>query len=275
MNMKFLFGSLLLLICSLTLTGCSDDENGNASAVTPFSLEKTYYEARLRLGSTKIPITNGSGDISLSVADKTIIEANKVLNEGGSVYVSLQGKQKGSTTLTLRDNVTGDEEVVKVKVTDCYIAYGIAESNHPTLAPYIMVYLVDNEARDCYFFTTDYMHHQLNKTPIAKGTYEFFVKQDGEKTVPYLCLNYSADKSGNFAQDVPMEAHDFALSFNNSQAVEIIKSYLDVDWEELISNAITKSVPPIDYTMVLTVPDTDYKIIGTFATAPIPEGILD
>lgn len=109
MNMKFLFGSLLLLICSLTLTGCSDDENGNASAVTPFSLEKTYYEARLRLGSTKIPITNGSGDISLSVADKTIIEANKVLNEGGSVYVSLQGKQKGSTTLTLRDNVTGDE----------------------------------------------------------------------------------------------------------------------------------------------------------------------
>ena len=83
--------------------------------MSPFSLEKTYYEVRLWRSITEIPITNGSGDISLSVADKTIIEANKVLNEGGSTYVSLQGKQKGSTTLTLTDNVTGDEETVEVK----------------------------------------------------------------------------------------------------------------------------------------------------------------
>ena len=73
-----------------------------------------------------------------------------------------------------------------------------------------------------------------------------------------------------------MEIHDFALSFSDSQAVlEIIKSYLDVDWVELISNATTKSVPPRDYTMILTVPKTDYEIIGTFATASIPEYILN
>ena len=56
---------------------------------------------------------------------------------------------------------------------------------------------------------------------------------------------------------------------------EIIKAYLGVDWEELISNATTKSVPPRDYTMVLTVPDTDYEITGVFAMAPMPEGVLD
>ena len=66
-----------------------------------------------------------------------------------------------------------------------------------------------------------------------------------------------------------MEIHDFALSFSNSQAVlEIIKSYLDVDWEELISNTTTKSVFPRDYTMI-------YEIIGAFATASIPEHILN
>ena len=57
--------------------------------------------------------------------------------------------------------------------------------------------------------------------------------------------------------------------------MEIIKGYLDVDWEELISNATTKSVPPRDDSMTLTVPETDYEIIGLFGTASIPEGVLD
>lgn len=88
-------------------------------------------------------------------------------------------------------------------------------------------------------------------------------------------MNYSADESGNFAHDAPMEPHDFALSFNNSPGLDIIRDYLNVDWEELISNATTKSVPPRDYTMILTIPETDDEIIGAFATASIPEHILD
>lgn len=276
MKTRCLLGALLLFGCSLA--GCSGDDNNGSGPLTPFSLEKTYYEVRLKRSFTDIPITNGSGDISLSVADETILEANKTLNEGGSIYVSLQGKKKGATTLTLTDNVTGDKETVEVKVTDCYIAYGIAESNHPTLTSNLMLYLINNEARDCYFFSRDNLNHTLHNTPLAKGTYEFFVKTEGAEKVPYpyLRLNYSADESGNFAQDAPTEAHDFALSFNNSQAgLEIIKGYLNVDWEELIGNATTKSVPPRDDSMILTVPDTEYEIIGMFDTVDIPEGVLD
>ena len=274
MKARFLLGALLLLVCSLT--GCSDDENGNTPDVTPFSLEKTYYEVRLGPLSTHINITNGSGDISLAIANEAIIEAARVQNEGEDVFVSLYGKRKGNTTLILTDNVTGDKETVEVKVTDCYLAYGIAGSNHPALASNLMLYLVNNEARDCYSFTMDYMEHQLNNTPLAKGTYEFFVRQEGEKKTPYLRLNYPADESGNLAQDAPMEAHDFALSFNDSQRVlDIIRTYLDVDWEELISNPMTRDLPPVDLTMKMTVPGTDYEITGVLATAPIPEGILD
>ena len=272
------------IIISLFITACNSDNNEN-EPMSPFSLEKTYYEVRLWRSITEIPITNGSGDISLSVADKTIIEANKVLNEGGSTYVSLKGKQKGSTTLTLTDNVTGDEETVEVKVTDCYIAYGIAESNHPALASNIMLYLVNNEARDCYFFTMDNIQHQLNNTPIAKGTYEFFVTIDAGTGpapqlygIPHLRLAYPSDADGNFADEVSV--HDFQIELygdgaSSPNCLEIIKAYLGVDWEELISNATTKSVPPRDYTMVLTIPDTDYEIIGAFATASIPEYILN
>lgn len=105
------------IIISLFISACDDDNNEN-EPMSPFSLEKTYYEVKLWRGITEIPITNGSSDISLSVADETIIEANKVQNEVGSTYVALQGKQKGTTTLTLTDNVTGDKETVEVKVTD-------------------------------------------------------------------------------------------------------------------------------------------------------------
>ena len=272
------------IIISLFITACNSDNNEN-EPMSPFSLEKTYYEVRLWRSITEIPITNGSGDISLSVADKTIIEANKVLNEGGSTYVSLQGKQKGSTTLTLTDNVTGDEETVEVKVTDCYIAYGIAESNHPALASNIMLYLVNNEARDCYFFTMDNIQHQLNNTPIAKATYEFFVTIDAGTGpapqlygIPHVRLAYPSDADGKFADEVSV--HDFQIELygdgaSSPNCLEIIKAYLGVDWEELISNATTTRDPPRDYTMVLTIPDTDYEIIGALATASIPEYILN
>lgn len=81
------------IIISLFISACNDDNNEN-EPMSPFSLEKTYYEVRLWRGITEIPITNGSGDISLSVADETIVEANKVQNEGGSTYVALQANRK-------------------------------------------------------------------------------------------------------------------------------------------------------------------------------------
>jgi len=283
MKTRFLLGALLLFVCSLA--GCSDDDNNGSDPVTPFSLEKTYYEVRLERSVTDIPITNGSGDISLYVADETIVEADKVQNEGGNVYVSLQGKKKGTTTLTLTDNVTGDKETVEVKVTDCYIAYGISESNHPALASNIVLYLVNNEARDCYFFTMDYIQHRLNNTPIAKGTYEFFATIDSGTGpaphlygIPHLRLAYPSDADGNFADEVSV--HDFQIELygegeSSPNCLEIIKAYLGVDWEELISNATTKSIPPRDYSMVLTVPDTEYEIIGVFGTVDIPEGVLE
>lgn len=131
MKTRFLLGILLLSVCGLT--GCSDAGNENTNNVIPFNLNKTSYEVRLKYVGTQIPITNGSGDFSVSAADETMVEAKIIQNEGANTHIFIEGKQKGKTTLNVTDNVTGDMKTVEVKVTDCYLAYAIAESNHPIL----------------------------------------------------------------------------------------------------------------------------------------------
>lgn len=159
MKTRFLLGILLLSVCGLT--GCSDAGNENTNNVIPFNLNKTSYEVRLKYVGTQIPITNGSGDFSVSAADETMVEAKIIQNEGANTYIFIEGKQKGKTTLNVTDNVTGDMKTVEVKVTDCYLAYAIAESNHPILKTGMVLFLVNNQARDYYLFVKDNMHGQL------------------------------------------------------------------------------------------------------------------
>lgn len=59
-------------------------------------------------------------------------------------HINLYGMQKGSTTLTITDNITKDVETVEVKVTDCYLAYVINDSNHPVLPAGTTLFLVNN-----------------------------------------------------------------------------------------------------------------------------------
>lgn len=62
----------ILFIMCLFIAACSDDDNGN-EPIAPFSLDKTYYEIR---------------------------------------HINLYGLQKGTTTLTIIDNVTKDAYTV-------------------------------------------------------------------------------------------------------------------------------------------------------------------
>lgn len=245
--------------------------------MSPFSLEKTYYEVRLWRSITEIhyqwkwrhqPVRSGRNDNRSQQGSEW----------RGSTYVALQGKQKGTTTLTLTDNVTGDKETVEVKVTDCYIAYGIAESNHPTLTSNLMLYLVNNKARDCYFFTMDNMRHQLNNTIACRrhlwvlcqaewrGNSSLFASELFSRSIRKLCTKCS---NGNPRLRLVVQC--------DSQAVlEIIKSYAGCGLGGTYQQCHDKKfAPPRDYTMILTVPETDYEIIGAFATASIPEYILN
>lgn len=286
MKTRFLLGILLLSVCGFT--GCSDAGNENTNNVIPFNLNKTSYEVRLKYFGTQIPITNGSGDFSVSAADETMVEAKIIQNEGANTYIFIEGKQKGKTTLNVTDNVTGDMKTVEVKVTDCYLAYAIAESNHPILKTGMVLFLVNNQARDYYLFVKDNMHGQLYNQPLVKGSYEFFVTIDSDTDpssqlyyIPNLRLTYPSNEDGNLTDSsTATTAHDFQIELwgenaSSSYALQAVQNYLGIDWKELTDNSQTKSPSPIDMKMVMTVPDTEYEITGLVSTASIPEGVLD
>ena len=245
-----LINPILFIMC-LFATACSDDNNGN-EPITPFSLDKIYYEVRLERGAASISITNGSGDISLAIEDENILGAIYVKynsdwekDYGQKGHINLYGLQKGSSTLTITDNITKDVETVEVKVTDCYLAYVINESNHPVLPAGTTLFLVNNQAQDYYLFDQDNIYNK----PILKGTtaaefYDFEIEMYGENA-------------------------------SSSYVLQVIQAYLGVDWKELIGNALTKSPAPVDMTMIMTVPDTDYRIRGVLSTVSIPEHILE
>jgi hypothetical protein len=273
--MNKLINPILFIMCLLAMA-CSDDNNENET-FAPFSLEKRYYEVRLERNATSIPIINGSGDISLVIEDENILNAiyskynDKEDDRKG--HINLYGMQKGSTTLTITDNITKDVETVEVKVTDCYLAYVIADSNHPALKANTVLFFVNNPEKECYVFTEDNIHGKLYEQPIAKGNYEFFVTPSDNATsqfyvIPCLHLNITDN-------DATTASYDFQIKPTSEYVLNTIQAYLGVEWGKLSDEVQAKSPAPIDISMTLIIPDTDYQIIGVLSNAPIPEDILD
>lgn len=234
---------------------------------------------------TSIPIINGSGDISLTIEDENILNAiyskynDKEDDRKG--HINLCGIQKGSTTLTITDNITKDVETVEMKVTDCYLAYIINDSNHPAIPAGTTLFLVNNQAQDYYPFDQDNIY---NKPILKDNGYEFFITLDAgtgaapaNYAIPNLRLykHNPADAGTTTSEFYDFEIEMYGEDASSSYVLQVIQAYLGVDWEELTGNALTKSPAPVDMTMIMTVPDTDYRIRGVLSTVSIPEHILE
>ncbi|WP_303208550.1 hypothetical protein [Bacteroides oleiciplenus] len=285
MRTKLLFG-ILLLVSIISFMSC-DDDNSENTPLEPFQIEKQSYEV-IKDGYTHIYIHNGSGKINFSIEDPQIIDAS--YQEGTSDnsclgIVRIEGKQKGETRITLTDPTTQETEILKMKVIDRYLVYGIEESNHPALKSKIVMYLINNEKRDCYFFPYVDSEHKVSNKLIARGTYDFSVKTEHGtevSAIPYLTLTYPADEKGNFTDaTIPPTPHEFRFMMEEgatSYAVlGLIQHYLNVDWEALTpKDTSTRNDIIISPTLKMTVDDTNYSITGTFNSIPaIPEGTLD
>lgn len=53
--------------------------------------------------------------------------------------------------MKVKDNITNETVDLRIKITDSYLAYAIEKSNHPALSNGTVVYLINNEAKECYF----------------------------------------------------------------------------------------------------------------------------
>jgi len=286
MKTKHLLGALLSFLCTIFLFSCGNDDE---KEIYPLSFEKEYYEQPL-LGAANIMIRGGNRDYTVTVERTEILSISVDLSSStGMGSLLVYPKKKGETKVSVKDNITNETVDLKIKITDAYLAYSIKESNHPTLSNGTAVYLINNEAKDCYFFHYNYSQNELSQNPIAKGTYDFSVKLENgfgnsspTYAIPYLTLNYASDEQGNFTDastpptphKLRFELFDGVTSVN--AVINLIQRYLKIDWEQLINKALTRSDYLIIPTLKTTIDNTDYTIIGTLDTRPeIPENILE
>lgn len=288
MKTKKLSGWLLLFLCTIGLVGCGSDDEKNE--IYSLSFEKGYYEVPM-LGKTSIMIRGGNRDYAVTVGNPGILDAAIDLSSSVSMGdLVIEPKSKGETTVTIKDNKVEETVVLRVKVIDRYLAYAIEESNHPALSKGVIVYLINNEAKDCYFFRYINSINQVSDTPIAKGTYGFSVKLEsgsGNSSplygIPYLTLNYASDENGHFTDAaIPPTPHKLRFEMydgiTNTSVIPMIASCLGVDWEELAKATLkgNRSNMIVQPTLKTTVDDTDYVIIGNLDITPvIPENYLN
>lgn len=286
MKTKFLLEVLLSFLCIIFLFSCGNDDE---KEIYPLSFEKEYYERPL-LGATNIMIRGGNRDYTVTVEETDILNIDIDLSSSiGMGDLRVIPKKKGETKVKVKDNITNETVELKIKIIDSYLAYAIKESNHPALSNGTVIYLINNEAKDCYFFRYIDYRNELSNTPIAKGTYDFSIQSENGSgnssptyAIPYLTLNYASDEQGNFTDtSVPPTPHQLRFELfdgatNVNAVAGLIQRYLKVDWEQLINKALTKSDYLIIPTLKTTIDNTDYTIIGTLDTRPeIPENILE
>lgn len=63
-----------------------------------------------------------------------ILDAAIKTNEDGTIQLRIEGKQKGKTKISIKDNATNEVVTLTIKVTDLYIPFRVYRSNHPALA---------------------------------------------------------------------------------------------------------------------------------------------
>ena len=130
MKTKKLLGIFFLFLCTITLVSCGDDEK---QEIYSLSFEKGYYERPL-LGAKNIPVRGGNRDYTVTVQNTDVLSIDIDLSspiDMGNLVV--KPKQKGETTITVKDNVTNETVDLKIKIVDSYLNLKVA---HPAQVPY-------------------------------------------------------------------------------------------------------------------------------------------
>ena len=142
--------------------------------------------------------------------------------------------------MTITDNVTKDVETVEVKVTDCYLAYVINDSNHPILPAGTTLFLVNNQAQDYYLFDQDNIY---NKPILKDSGYEFFITQNADTgaaptkyAIPNLRLykHNPADAGTTASKFYDFQIELYGEEASSSYVLQVIQAYLGVDWETML-----------------------------------------
>jgi hypothetical protein len=252
--LKTLFASLF----AICLTACSNDDD----KTKPLQFEKTSYEARIKT-TTGIDILGGSRNLSVTIEHPEILDATIKVYESREVQLMIDGKQKGKTEVSIKDNETDEVATLTIKVTDLYIPFCIFRSNHPALAEGLVFYLVKDEKHSCYFARPDAQGYEV----FTQGTYDFQLKSDEYSS--YLTLYYSEDEGKFTEATIAPSPHRFDITDNSSTTFHMINTiFLDKN------DKANRSIQPIILNMKGV--DSNYEVEATLLrNETIQEGILE
>lgn len=253
-----LFGILFLTLVSVCLSGCSDD-NDETKKVYPIRFIEKSHEVRL-LQTERIWFADGGGDYTVSVADEELLSAT--IN-ADTKNLSVIGKKKGTTNVTIKDNKANEEVTLTIKVVDSYLGF-VSKKSYISFFPLESdLFLVNDEQKSFYLFKQERGGSFPMETPILAGQYETNVTDNG------FCLKliFTNDKDEE-------ETHTYNISESDYEVFAIMNKYLNSNWPQP-SNDLTRSVgPPRVYRLNMKEVDTEYSAQWVLDLITMPKGIL-
>lgn len=250
-------GVVLLTLMSVCLSGCSEDNDG-AKEIYPIRFIEKSHEVRL-FQLESIWFADGGGDYAVSVADEEILSAT--IN-ADTKNLSINGKKKGTTTVTIKDNKANEEVTLTIKVVDSYLGFVTRDSNVPFFPLESDLFLVNDEQKSFYLFKQERGGSLSVETPILAGQYETTVADDGY----YLKLTFTNDKGEE-------ETHTYNITDSDQEVFSVMNKYLNSNWPNT-SNDLTRGIGPRIYRLGMKEVDTEYHAQWILDSIKMPKGIL-
>lgn len=250
---------VLFLFCT-ALVSCSDDDK-NEKTTYPLTFEKDSYEVRVGL-TEYITIRSGNQHYTITVEDESILKASFVIAEGSATsgQILINGKKKGETSILVTDNLIGDNVKLTIKVTDTYIANKLSNSDHPLFKGSYCLYLIKNDNKDFYIYSTNPTRDKL--TLKTKGNYTFSI----EDKTPCISFNYRDITNGDIS-------YKFSLEETPNTTLTILNSFYELDWSSE-KKGMKATSPPV-YILTLKDNNKEYSNFSLYPSLSMPEGILD
>lgn len=250
-------GVVLLTLMSVCLSGCSEDNDG-AKEIYPIRFVEKSHEVRL-FQAERIWFADGGGDYAVSVADEELLSATI---DADTKNLSINGKKKGTTTVTIKDNRANEKVTLTIKVVDSYLGFVSRNSNVPFFPLESDLFLVNDEQKSFYLFKQERGGSLPVEAPILTGQYETTVIDDGY----YLKLTFTNDKEEE-------ETHTYNITDSDQEVFSVMNKYLNSNWPNT-SNDLTRSGGPRIYLLGMKEVDTEYRAQWTLDLMTMPKGIL-
>lgn len=248
MRFANMFGTLLLVMCTICIVGCNDDK-GRDPDFHELTFERSDYKSRLNLRQF-IMVRSGNRDYSIDVANDELLDASIDLSSGcGNIQIT--GKMKGKTTLTITDNKSGDKVDLNIEIVDCYLGFLVAKQTaHPRFKDGDRMFLVNDNTRTLYLY-------DKNGKCQAEGVYEFTTKENS----PYLILKFNHEIEGQ-------KEYRFNILESSSGLFSLHKRYLNVDINTFSATPLESTIP-VTYMCIQEV-DTNKLVYLVLDTRMMP-----